>query len=96
MFFCSTWEPAFPVQVTRSHDEATRCVNHLKTLDVQHTSKRCKDDRHVSNMLVKLPCVILNCFAQPLRSLNLTVARRIRQIQHLAARLLTGLSSYEV
>ena len=31
------------------------CVNHLKTLDVQHTSKRCKDDRYVSDMLAKLP-----------------------------------------
>ena len=74
----------------------THCVNHLNTFGVQHTSTRCEDDRCVSDMLAKLPCVILNCFAQPLRSLSLAVARRTLQLQHLAAGLLTGLFSYEV
>ena len=74
----------------------TRCVNHLATLLVQHTSKRCKDDRYVSDMLAKLPCVILNCLAQPLHLLNLVLARHTLQLQHLAPCLLTGLFSYEV
>ena len=33
----------------------TRCGNHLNTFDVQHTSKRCEDDRYVSDTLAKLP-----------------------------------------
>ena len=33
----------------------THCVNHLETLDVQHTAERCEDDRYVSDMLAKLP-----------------------------------------
>ena len=33
----------------------THCATHLETLDVQHTSKRCKDDRYVSDALAKLP-----------------------------------------
>ena len=33
----------------------THCFNHLHTFDVQHTSKRCKDDRYVSDMLAELP-----------------------------------------
>ena len=74
----------------------TLYVNHLATLDVQHTSKRCKDDRHVSDMLAKWPCVILSCFAQPLHSLNLVLGRRTLQLQHFAAGLVTGLFSYEV
>ena len=40
--------------------------------------------------------VILSCFAQPLRSLNLVLGRRTPQLQYLAAGLLTGLFSYEV
>ena len=74
----------------------THCVNHLAAFLLQHTSKRCKDDRYVSDLLAKLPCVILSCFAQPLRSLNLVLGRRTPPLQYLAAGLLTGLFSYEV
>ena len=74
----------------------THSVNDLQTLGVQHTSKRCKDDRHVPDMLAKLSCVISSCFAQPLHSLYLVLGRRTLQPQQLAAGLLTGLFSYEV
>ena len=98
-------QPCFSVQsrsqpsLSGPHNDMmkqTCCGNHLSTFDVQHTSKRCEDDRYVSDTLAKLPCVILSCFAQPLRSLNRVLGRRTLVLQHLVTGLLTGLFSYEV
>ena len=60
----ATVQPGFAVQPrsqpSRSGPQGhmmkqTHCANHLETFDVQHTSKRCKDDRYVSDTLAKLP-----------------------------------------
>ena len=60
----ATVQPCFSVQPRSQHSASgphgpmmkqTHSVNDLKTLGVQHTSKRCKDDRYVSEMLAKSP-----------------------------------------